>query len=381
MGLKVGLYGRDQLTAIPWPDNAAGLYARHYLHPLLENGIRPYLANVQTDLRVLIVGEVVLPLTVNRYHPANSYVCSPYNQYFAYSRQELHKLDQPLLETLLKTILTPFTWYYRPDTFDRVVYLNNWLLSTNLYPALGPSHLARLTSFLLDHFPDRPLIFRSVDGLGNPGLYQALLTLGYRPVFNRHIYYQDARDPALLQKKQQKIDHKLYRESEYRLLTGQELPPAVFPRLVTLYRQLYLEKYSFFNPQFTEKFVALTLKQRLLTFRAFEREGQIDAVLGYFERNGIMTTPFFGYDTSLPQELGLYRLLSRQVVLEGLAQGWLINISAGVGRFKRIRGGQPVLEYNLIYDRHLPAAQRRRWSLLKLITDRIAAPLIQRYEL
>jgi hypothetical protein len=142
-----------------------------------------------------------------------------------------------------------------------------------------------------------------------------------------------------------------------------------------------LEKYSFFNPQFTEKFVALALEQGLLTFRAFERGGQIDAVLGYFERNGIMTTPFFGYDTSLPQELGLYRLLSRQVVLEGLAQGWLINISAGVGRFKRIRGGQPVLEYNLIYDRHLPAAQRRRWSLLKLITDRIAAPLIQRYEL
>jgi hypothetical protein len=96
-------------------------------------------------------------------------------------------------------------------------------------------------------------------------------------------------------------------------------------------------------------------------------------------RNGVMTQPFFGYDTRLPQELGLYRLLSLKTLLEGEERGLLVHASAGVGPFKRLRGGVATIEYNAVYDRHLQAARRLPWTLLKLLADGVAVPLFRRY--
>jgi hypothetical protein len=364
-----------------WPDTPAGLYAQNFLEPLLTGGIRSYISNVYTELRVLRVDDIVLPVTIGRYHPANSYVCSPYNQYFAYSRQELGKLKNPPLEAIFRVLFKLCDLYYRPVAFDRVVAVNNWLLSTNLYPALSHEQLGRIAAFLRHRFPDRPVMFRSVDGYGQAAIYHSLLALGYRPMFSRLVHYQAPRDPALWRKKQLKIDLKLYQRRPYHLLDGSDLTPADAPRLAALYRALYLEKYSRLNPQFTEQFVSLALQKRLLTFKVFAKDGQVAAVLGYYQRNGVMTTPFFGYDRQLPLTAGLYRLLSMQVLLEGQAQGLLINASAGVGQFKRVRGAIPVVEYNMVDDRGLPAGQRQRWSILKLVLDYLAGPLIQKYEL
>ena len=62
-------------------------------------------------------------------------------------------------------------------------------------------------------------------------------------------------------------------------------------------------------------------------------------MLGYVERGGLITAPLFGYDTGLPQSLGLYRMLSALVALEGLRRQKEVHLSAGVGGFKRARGG------------------------------------------
>ena len=38
---------------------------------------------------------------------------------------------------------------------------------------------------------------------------------------------------------------------------------------------------------------------RWLTFLVLRRQGRIDGVLGFVERNGVMTTPLIGYDRSV----------------------------------------------------------------------------------
>jgi len=102
-------------------------------------------------------------------------------------------------------------------------------------------------------------------------------------------------------------------------------------------------------------------------------------VMGYFVRNGVMTQPFFGYDTTLPQKIGLYRLLTMVTLLEGMEHGLMVHASAGVGPFKKLRGGMPVIEYNAVYDRHLPLGRRLPWSVLKVLSDKIAIPVFQKY--
>jgi hypothetical protein len=146
-----------------------------------------------------------------------------------------------------------------------------------------------------------------------------------------------------------------------------------------LYRQLYIDKYSPFNPRFTPDFFRLAVENRLFTLKAYQKSGDIAAVLGYYEINRIMTQPIFGYDTRLPQKLGLYRLLSLQVLREGQARGARINASGGVGEFKRLRGGVAAIEYNGVYLRHLPRRQQWPWLILKKLLDAIAVPIIQKY--
>lgn len=399
--MNIRLYTTKNISNLVWPETKDGLYAKAYLLPLVVNGSQTYIKNVHTDLCILQIDELILPITVTDYHPENSYVCSPYNHYFAYGEEEFGKLGNPIMETALRVGLWPLFQMYRHSNFDKVALVNNWLLSTNLYPAIPTQQVRVATEFLIEHFPNRPVIWRSVDALGNPNLHQTLLNLDYQMVFSRQVYYQSPKEA--LGKKQVKIDLGKYKKSPYRLIDGCELGPADVPRIAQLYRLLYLEKYSYFNPQFTEAFFRLALERGLFTFKAFVleskkneapnssltpesrpltplfSEGRIDAVMGYFCRNGIMTQPIFGYDTHLPQSLGLYRLLSTQVVLEGQHRQLLVNCSGGVGHFKRLRGSRPALEYNAVYSRHLPQKERLPWLALQQVLDRVAVPVIQHY--
>ena len=101
--------------------------------------------------------------------------------------------------------------------------------------------------------------------------------------------------------------------------------------------------------------------------------------MGYFVRNGALTAPLFGYDTRLPQRTALYRMLSVLLIREAAERGVIVHASAGVGPFKKLRGGIPVIEYNAVYHRHLPAHRRRPWSLLKVLSDKLAIPIFQKY--
>ncbi|HLO02610.1 MAG TPA: hypothetical protein VK191_05845, partial [Symbiobacteriaceae bacterium] len=139
--------------------------------------------------------------------------------------------------------------------------------------------------------------------------------------------------------------------------------------------------YSHFNPDFTERFFELALQTDSFYLVGLRKAGRIDGVLGYFWRSGVMTTPIFGYDTSLPQELGLYRMISAILAQEARRRGLLLHASAGAASFKRLRGAVPAIEYSAVYDRHLPVHRRLPWAILGSVLNAVAVPLIQRLKL
>ncbi len=377
--MNVALYDRANLGALDWPATTDGDYARRYLVPFMEHGPRAYIANAHTELQVLRVGATLLPITPTRFHPDNSYVCSPYSHYVAYGQEEFVTLKNPPLEAALRLLFRPLGWYFRRAQLDRVVYVNNWLLSTNLYPVLTSEQVTAALRWLVEAFPDRAIVFRSLDAEHNPVVFAALRAAGTRMVFSRSVYYQDVPSPQVQQRQHYRRDLKHFERTPYKVVDGDDLSPADAPRIVALYGDLYLRKYSYYNPQFTVAFVQLCLQQRLLVIKAFRRDGRLDGVLGYFIRRGTLTPPLFGYDTRLPQSLGLYRLISTLTALEGQRQGALVHFSAGVGAFKRARGGVNAIEYNAVYDAHLPAERRRPWALLHALMDHAAVPIIRRY--
>ena len=112
-----------------------------------------------------------------------------------------------------------------------------------------------------------------------------------------------------------------------------------------------------------------------------KRHDQIDGVLGFVERNGVMTTPLIGYDRSVDAAAGLYRLISLKLVEQAAERGLILHQSSGAAAFKRHRGSTASMEYNLVYDRHLAPRCRLPWQLLAALSRVVIMPMMRRYGL
>jgi hypothetical protein len=365
--LKAELFTRDTIHQIIWPETEDGSYARRYLSPMMQEDPQTYIRNIyNTKMLVAKVGETVLPITMTDFNPDNSFTCSPYSHYITYGGfEEVRRIQNPPLEALIRLALHPLAWYLRHNGFDKVVYVNNWLLSTNLYPRLSIDQIHMLTEALPAWFPDRTIVFRSVDSFFNNISYDALVEAQYQMVLSRQIWAQEPQ--AAFRKKDVKSDMRILHNTNYDVISGMQLSNADLHRILELYSLLYIEKYSPYNPQFTEAFLRLCRDETLLHIRALQLNGRINAVLGFFIRDGVMTAPLFGYDTRLPKSEGLYRMLSALLLQEGQQHELMIHASAGVGKFKKNRSARSVIEYNAVFNRHLPAARRLPWTLIELI--------------
>ncbi len=367
------LYRAQDLALIPWPSTLEGRAAKNWLTPMLQYGSQKYVQNVQTQLFVLIWGQLVLPITVNRSEPHNSYVCSPFAHYVTYAKEELRELKNPALERVLAPVLTALGLFLRLGKIDHVVHVNNWLLSTNLYPLpkLEPAQIQTITQFLAQQFSDCAIIWRSIspNALETPDWPIAPQDFGpdFAQIPSRSVLLLDARGGIQHTKRDFKQDLKLLRMGGYHLRAATH---ADLPRALALYDLLYLQKYSLQNPQFTPAFFELAFLRQTLELFVLERSGKVDAVMGFYSKGKFLTCPVFGYDTALPQELGLYRMLSAHLALEAEKRGLMVHVSSGVAGFKRSRGAVAALEVSAVYTRHLPSHRRGVWGALERVVKR-----------
>jgi len=373
------LFTRENIHTLTFPQTEDGDYARRYLLPMMTDGVQKYIRNARnTQLMIAKVDDVVIPITLSDFHPDNTYTVSPYSHYILYGGlEEVKHLGNPLAEAVIKTLMKPVSWFFRAADFDRVAYVNNYLLSTNLYPSVNSDQLSALSEALIRWFPDRAVVFRSVDQRKNPHVYQTLEGLGYDLVLSRQVWFMQPEE--CVQSRGFKGDRRALRHVQYEIVEGADFSDEDLMRSVDLYNMLYLEKYSYYNPQFTFEFMKLARDAGTLHLRALKQDGNINGVIGYFIRNGAMTLPLLGYDTSLSKEKGLYRLLTQLKIQEGLRRDLLIHSSSGVGKFKKARGAKSAIEYNAVYSRHLPTWRQGPWKLLKVIT-KSAAPYFRKMD-
>lgn len=380
---SVSLFDRDTREQIPWPATKDGEYAKNYLLPLLQHRSDHYIHNVHTKLYVLLVDDLVLPVTVNECEFENSYVCSLYTHYISYAQQELSKLRQPLLETFLAYTLKGVGYFLKKARINQVVLINNWMLSTNLYPQLNHDQLKAIIQFLKRKFPQHVLIFRSINTLLCKSISDHLHQLGCTFVPSRQIYvlYPNGKGQTSKARWLVKRDYRLLAKHGYEIVEPDQLTDDDVPRILELYRALYLEKYSYYNPQFTEAFIQQALQSRILSIYALRKNGRIDAVLGFYERDGVMTAPLFGYDTSLPLNLGLYRMLSAVLLRIAAQNKCILHESSGAAQFKRNRGAIADIEYNAVINEHVSFSRRMTWSLLSSLLNRVGVPIMKKKKL
>lgn len=392
---NVKWYDETIIGDLSWPDTEYGQYAKNYILPLISGQSSScYIHNVHTRLLVAAVDGIPLPVTVNDAEYDNSYVCSPYTHYVTYAGEELSHLRNRPAEALLGGVLNMIGLLLRKARFNHVVQVNNWLLSTNLYPALSPGQLAAVIDEIRRRYPRHAILCRSLNRTTCGRYLEAVQKKGCKLVPSRQIYLLHGRreqDAASAEAVSQPVNAKarwlvkrdrgLITKNGYTISGPADMQPEDVPRIKELYNMLYIHKYSVCNPQFTEQFIHLAIEKGTLELYGLRKNGRLDAVLGFFVREGIMTAPLFGYDTTMPQKTGLYRMLS--AVLIGIAEerGLLLHESSGVGQFKRNRGAVAELEVTAVYDRHLPFMTRACWTILEKLLCGIGVPIIRKLKL
>ena len=121
----------------------------------------------------------MLPLTINDEEYDNCYVCSPYAGAVSYPLYELCEVDSKLLQSGLAAVIHSLAPALRMGRINRVVCVNNWLLSTNLYPEWGGEGIQELTTALISRYPQHAIIFRSLNHATNEALCEALSRNGF----------------------------------------------------------------------------------------------------------------------------------------------------------------------------------------------------------
>lgn len=356
--------------------------ARDYTAAFARDGSRTHIANLATTVGLHQWGEHTLPLTINDGGRGETFVCSPTVGYIDYPLEELNHFPSRTLVAPLRTLIRAVGGVLGRCGIDRIVNVNNWMLSTNLPVALDPTLAERQTRELVESHPDHFLAMRSLTRRHSAPLIAALEAAGWVLLPSRQVFLIDDVARQSMPHRDTRRDDALWRRGEFAYAELEAMSEGDARRIADLYALLYLDKYSRLNPVFTPAFIALTHAVGLIRYLVLrDAAGVIQAFGGMHHLGDHATMPLIGYDTAVDQDCGLYRLAFHAGTLYALRHGLRFNMSSGATAFKRNRGAVAEMEFTAFYARHLSAARRLPFGLLQTVANRVGIPLLRKYQL
>lgn len=314
-------------------------------HALRTAGLRDlsiWMKNAFADLNW--VGREALPVTVLKPNMPStpSYLTSLRSAWVDYAAHE--RSAYPAQARLIRAL----GWLFQRMGLDRLVLVANFPVSTNERTAQELAAIPQACRLLQVAYPRHFIGVRNVLPTRHAELMSALAGLGYCAIPSRVVYEFDWRSPVQKVPSHLQRDLTRFKKSSLRTIWKSELTEAEQVRIADLYRQVYLEKHSFLNPQYTPKFfgdAVAVLDMRCLCL--IDANSDILAFSLVSHKQAVATVPALGYDIRSAVD-GLYRHLFSALYMELRQKRCLLNYSSGAGDFKRKRGGAPTLEYTLL---------------------------------
>ena len=356
--------------------------AADYVAAFAQAGSRALIANLDTRVALHHWGNHALPVTINDGEPGGTFVCSPRVTYGDYILDELDRFPNPAIAPALRLAVRGLGGLLRRADADRIVHINNWMMSTNLPVDLDPSLARDETDGLAAAWPSHLLAMRSLTRRHSAPLIDALTGAGWLMLPSRQVFLVDDVAAQCLPRRDTKRDDKLWRGMD---LTYEELTAvddADAARMAALYGLLYLQKYSRLNPAFTPRFIQRSGELGVLRHLVLrDAEGVIQAFGAMHHMGRHCTMPLLGYDTGADPKRGLYRLAFHAGALYAARRGLQFNMSSGATAFKRHRGATAEMEFTAFYFRHLPPRRRRPFGALHAVAKGLGMPILRRYDL
>lgn len=356
--------------------------AAHYVAAFTRDGSRAYIQNLDTSVGLHSWGQHALPVTVNDGGMAHTFVCSPHVGYIDYPREELSRFPNAAAVPALRAVITGTGKLLALSDMNRIVHINNWMMSTNLPVPLDTSLTARQTRLFSAKYPKHVLAMRSLTRRHSLALMEALEAAGWTLVPSRQVFLVDDVTRESFPRRDSKKDAKIWRQAAFSYEELVSLPAQDASRIAELYGMLYLEKYSRLNPAYTPRFVSMTHEIGMIRYLVLRDEaGIIQGFGGLYQFGAHATMPLIGYNTRIPQKHGLFRLAFHAGSLYAARYGLHFNMSSGATDYKRSRGATAEMEFTAFYLRHLTPLRRMPVAILRAIAQHIGMPILRKYNL
>ncbi|WP_028776357.1 hypothetical protein [Shimazuella kribbensis] len=378
---QVNVYTKQQLGELNWMAYQNGAEIRTFIERLMLEDMQKFIANVDCEVGVIGAGDFLLPFSItHEYKEGNSYVCSPTAQYIDYGRDELRITNSSKWAWVLSAPLEKMLrWVAKKTKFDKVIMVNNYFVSTNLYEAFDVNLVEEITAEMVKMFPNHLILFRNLNKEFNEALIQSLSSSHYVPIFSRYIYLISDTKNSLNSKHR----NTMRRDEKRRRIFGLEwdFSGGDMGKAETLYGLLYLKRYSAYNPAYTRDMLEHMKKSELFTFCALTDNGETKAVLGVLEIGDTLSAPIVGHNTVEEKEKGLYRAMVTKIYEIATERNKKLHGSAGAGEFKLSRGYKGTVETHYYFAKHLPAYRTWLWRAIAKLASKYVVPYIEKNKL
>lgn len=340
--------------------------------PMVQYGAEWCAANIHAKCRWLDVSGARWRVSLTTATPRNSYVVSATGQYLDYAAEETRRLPSPVTREVSRIGLAALAPLLR--RLDPIVVLDALPVSTVLHAPRSAAEWNVALAAARDEFRGAPIIVRSLDQVHAATTIDHLRAAGLCLMASRLVFHQDPRGNAFW--KIRNIKHDMAMASSAPM-HHRELVPADSGEIASLYWQLYGDKHSTLNPRFSAEWLAHAMRTGVFAGEGLVHDGRLVAVYLAYRVEDVMTNPVFGYDTSLPQELGLYRRLSLLSMQRAHDTGARLHASSGAPGFKQSRGGVPVLEYHAVDLSTVRGVARAAWATAIRVADSVGPAMLR----
>ena len=345
-----------------------------YFIPMIENGSQKYISNINCELKILEIDNNFLPIVFAEENYNDSLYVSILSHYIKYTIQEFKKfINNKFLKFILISILNIFEKYFIKNKINKAIFVNSALISTNLYPELNKEQIETIINFFKEKYPDYLIAFKNINKFYNENLYNNLNLLGSKFIISRQIFVVDKVIKSKLKSRYlYKInkDIKRLNNSEYKIISASENED--WNKVKELYSALYIEKYSEYNPKYTEDYFKLIQKSNYFDLKLLKSDEKMLGMSVVYSNSSIITVPALGYDMS---EHGIYSIINAYHTELFNDNYQIFNMSAGIADYKMQRGAKPVLEYMAIYYKHLKLSKRIMYKILEIAVN-ITIPIL-----
>lgn len=367
-GVRIAAVSDPELT---WDEPAVG----RYLRALEDLGPDGALANARFRLAALSLPDRTFPLVLPEGRQG-CWLTSPTVTHGRALRDEIRRRLTGVQALAALAAGGTMEALLAASRADRTVYVNHLLFSTSLYGGWTGDGLEAALAALRAAWPDRAILWRSLNTADHADLLERMAAHGARLLPSRIVWRLP--DPARqwARRTDVRADLKLAAAGGFRFEPLQAPSHADIERMVRLYEDVYLAKYSQANPAYRPAALKAAVETgvlRLVQVRA--PDGEVVAFSADHIHGRELSSPLLGYDRDRPASDGLYRIAMAAPVQHAVAEGLAVNYSAGAERFKRHRGATPALEYLAVFDDHLPLRRRAGYAALSRALARLTPTL------